>query len=650
MDVFIDFETRGTVDLPTAGISKYASDARTCLLCMAWAIDEAAPSVWYPGESFPWGLAGAIANPEATIHAHNASFERGMWSFHCVGRLGWPELPLRRWECTAARACAAGLPRGLENAAAALGLSLRKDHEGRRVMLKYCKPKPGSSREFYNDPVDLAKIYKYCAGDVILEREIWRNTPPLPARERVIWELDQRINDRGVPIDLDTVVLLIRKYAEYTQELKAELTQLTRGAVTSATQRDNLMSWCNLHGAPLPDLQAATVAEYARKPTVPAATRRALQIRIEQSKSSIAKVDAMYRMAKADGRIRDIALYYGAGTGRWTGKGVQLQNIPRGSLSQHSINLAFDLLEQSRATPGFGLLPTVFGEVSETITQLLRSLIKAEPGKAILAIDFAAIEARVLPWVAGEAELLEQFRQGADVYKALASRIYGVPENKVTDAQRQVGKIAILGLGYGMGASLFAATCEKFGVTLEPEFAEEVVRTYRASYPGITSLWANCQAAAIAATREHSAYRVGKLLYRFSDRWLFCDLPAKRPIAYFKPHLKPIETPWGKRVDALHYLGVNEQTFQIGTTKTYGGKLVENVVQGIARDLLAAAMVRLDRAGFETVFHVHDEVVLEVVPRKGLLEEVTRIVSEVPAWAEGCPISAKGFIAERYRK
>jgi DNA polymerase len=651
-DIFLDFETRSRRDLKACGANVYAADRSTVLLCMAWAIGDDVVDLWVPGEPFPLTLYNALADG-MKLHAHNAAFERTIWDTHCVGRLGWPALPLNRWHCTAAQAAAMGLPRKLDDAAMALGLPTRKDVTGHTLMMKYTKPrKPTMSNpsHWHDDPRELDQIYAYCVQDVVVEREIFRRLPPLCEREQLTYWLDQAINDRGIPIDLDTCLLVVQQLKAYASRLNQELAELTGGKVITATQNAKLVEWLAEQGVNIDNVQAGTVDALLERSDLLGPVRRALEIRRQISRSSTGKYTAMLHRASGDGRARGVHLYYGAGTGRWAGRGIQTQNLPRGifgeKTAEQDAELAIDIVRRC----GIETLGLIFGDVTATLGSLLRPMIRAEDGRLLIGCDFAAIECRVLAWLAGEAELLQDFRAGRDPYKSLASRIYHVPVEDVTKAQRQMGKQAILGLGYQMGAATFMDTCTKYGIEIDEEFAKSVVELYRDTYSHIKSYWSRVESAAVRAVTDGRA-RVDSLVgFEMRGEWLACLLPAGRSIHYYRPTVEQVSTPWGARKGQLSYWHTDSKTTQWMKRTSYGGLLVENIVQAVSRDLLVDAMFRAERAGYPVILHVHDEIVVEVDTGRADVGVIEELMSKPPNWAAGCPIAAEGFAGKRYRK
>jgi DNA polymerase len=643
MHLFIDFETFSEVDLKKTSVWNYAAHESTDILCLAYAIDDDPVDIWIAGTPLP---AWFLDISEYTIHAHNAQFESVIWEVHCVPQKGWPAIDPMQWRCTAARAAAAALPRSLDKCAKALGLKIQKDNDGHRAMLRLCKPNPQTKRRIAYDeePERFERMYDYCKNDVEVERAIYKATPLLSEAEEVVWRYDQRLNRRGIPIDIESVNNAIAIADRYSEERSKRVKEITGGVI--ATQRDKFVEWLNKRGINVDNIRAATVEKLLRDNTISEDVREVLQARQDLSKASIKKYDSMKNWA-SDGRVKFAHMYHGASTGRWAGVGVQFQNVARGAFNGVQTAAAIEAMKSRDPA----LLELVFGDVTTTLSNCLRAMVCAPEGKSLYVIDFAAIEARVLAWLAGDTPLLEAFRQGVDPYVQMAAKLYHVDPADVTKAQRFVGKICILGLGYGMGGETFQKTCATWGAgDLDREFCDRAVDLYRTSHPAIKRYWYAIDDSAKAAVKNPGRlYQCGKKIdFRVVRGWLATTLPNGRKIRYYDPQIRDVEASWGNEIPSVTYMGLNFQ-HQWERQNTYGGKLAENCTQAVARDLLVEAMGRLERAGYQVIFHVHDEMIVEHdsgVP----IETIEGIVEEVPAWARGCPVNAEGFVSQRYRK
>jgi len=661
MAVFIDFETRSRVDLRKHGLERYARDCDTVTLCLAYAIGEEEVQLWAPGDGLPLDLFEATRGNH--VYAHNAGFERAIWLHHCVGRLGWPEIDDEQWRCSAALAAYWGLPRKLEEAAIALGLVNQKQMEGHRMMLKYTKPRTvtaSDSREWHDDPDELRTIHEYCMSDVLASREIVHMLGPLPPTEQKLFALDAEINQTGIPVDVRSISRLIQNNKTYTDRLHTRLSELTGGQVTTAYQLDRMIQWLNQNGVNLGDLKKDTVDRLLQCEDLSQAAWEVLWIRAELSRSSTKKYQAFYDRAYG-GRIHHQHLYFGAGTGRWTGREIQPQNLPRGGLDPEEIDDAL-----AASLHDFELSHVLYGSATEVLSSLVRPMICASPEHQLIACDFASIEARVLAWLAGERGLARDFALKKDIYREFAARIYEVDPKDVTSEQRRMGKQAILGLGYGMGWQTFQRTCAQYQIEVDEDFSNRVVDLYRATYPMIRSFWKALNRAAIECVKTKADQRVegtARVSFSYKFQWLQMCLPSGRAINYFQPTVRKVvkfETP----MTELSYMG-RTLGYQWKRLSTYGGKLCENLVQGVARDVLGAAMLRLkhtmdgdlddpdNESKGKIIMHVHDEAVIETPVVKGLgmtPKQIERLMSIPPDWAKGLPLAAEAFAAPRYRK
>lgn len=646
MIVRLDFETRSTVDLRKTGVYPYAEHPSTDIWCMAYAFDDEDPLIWRPGYPIDERLAEHIRHG-GELHAWNAQFERIMWRI-MVDRYGWPEPKLEQWHCSMALAAAHGLPLQLAAAGKALGIEHEKDREGHDLMMRMCRPRDlreDGSPIWWEVPERVLRLCAYCQQDVRAERDIANMLPTMPERERAIWLFDQRINDRGVRLD-DKFVLAAGQLTEAAMDHYEEQLRALTGGEVSVYKAPSYTKWLVANGMNATGVAKSDVADMLTRPSSEL-VRAVLKIRQESSQSSTSKFDVMQAYRAGDGRMHGMLQYHGAHTGRWAGRGVQPQNFPRGTVADAEWFIplieegdfhAIDLLEPPLAV----------------LSSALRASMVASPGSRFLAADFAAIEARVTAWLAGEGGLVQSYIQGVDVYKQLASRIYGVPSSDVTKRQRFVGKTAILGLGFQMGAKRFRESCAAGGVQLSETESEAVVSGYRDEHPNIKRMWASMEAGMLRAVRDPRIliqHTNGKLGFSYDgERFLRVHLPSGRLLHYSNPLEIDVPTPWGETRRALQVKTVNEVTRQFDAVKLYGGLITENVVQAVARDILADAMLRVEAAGYPVVLTVHDEVVSERPEGEGSLEEFVELMQQVPEWAAGCPINVEGWEGKRYRK
>lgn len=645
MTVSIDFETRSTADLRRTGVYRYAQDANTDVWCMAYAFDDEDPKVWKPGNPLDQSLVEYIEQG-GELRAWNAQFERTIWNDILAKRYGWPATTIDQWVCTAAEARAMALPGALGQAADVLGVHQQKDSQGASLMLRMARPRSFDENKrpiWWDIPERVQRLVDYCKQDVRTEVAVARAIRRLAENERRVFILDQRINDRGVCLD-KKLAKAARSVAEKaTLAANRALYDVTEGKVSKVSNVGKLTAWLADQGVAAESLGKDSLA--ALRTTATGAVADALTLRAEAGKSSVAKIEAMLDAVCDDGRIRGMLLYHGASTGRWAGRLVQPQNFPRGDITDVEDYIPLVLAKD------YDGLDALANPLS-IISSMLRSMLVAAENHNLIAADFAAIEARVLAWLAGEELLLKTFASGGDVYKVMASRIYNVAPGDVSKNQRQVGKMAILGLGYGMGANKFMDSCQKMaGVTLSPVQSKEVVTLYRNTNRKIVGFWDDLNKAALAAVKdEGSIQTVGDIKYTQRGGYLWCVLPSKRPLAYARPRVVERETPWGSTSEAVSFEGMDSFTKKWTRHELYGGLLAENVVQAVARDIMAEAMLRLEDNGYPVIMSVHDELVCEVPEGFGSVAEFEKLMSQCPEWASSCPIDAEGYMSKRYRK
>ena len=657
--VSLDFETRSTVDLRITGVYPYAEHRNTGVWCMAWAIDDGPVHLWRYGNPFPGELREAIA-AGCDMRAWNAQFERVIWNLLCRPRMGWPSLDLEQWHDTAAEAAAMALPRSLAQCAGVLGVTEQKDDDGHSLMMRMARPRKTTKHKivWWDEAERLAQLYEYCKQDVRTERAIAVTLRRLSDKERSIYLLDQQINDRGVLVDVPLVRAsrIIAKMG--LDEANESVRNATGGAVERVTKVADLTKWLrDTEGLNIDNVRKSTVRELLESDGLSSPARQALEARADAGRSSVAKLESMLSVKCKDARLRGMLFYHGAATGRWSGRLVQPQNFPRGEIknAEQYIDqiLAKDYAALDKAHPPLAI-----------ISSLLRGMLLAADGHTLMVGDFAQIEARVLAWLAGQQELVEAFANGEPVYEMMAERVYGLERGAITkdDPRRQLGKATVLGCGYGMGPDKFIkASWDIYGVDVSEappgmeqygkSFSHFVVQTYRNTNSKIRELWYRLGDAALDAVLrpgEIQEVRGCKFVVRGAYLWLM--LPSKRPLAYAAPTIEDRMTPWGEMKPAVKTWGLNSMTRKWEPRFLYGGLLAENVVQALARDIMAEAMLRLDNAGYPTILTVHDEVVTEPPLGYGSLDEFLELMSRAPAWANGCPVASEGWTGRRYRK
>lgn len=639
--ILIDFETRSRTSID-AGAYRYATSCSTEVMCLSYLIDGTVKS-WRPGEESPTDLLEAVASGEE-VFAHNATFERAIWENIMVKNFDWPQVQPEQWHCTLAEGFAMGLPASLESVTKALKLPIQKDVAGHKLMLKMSKPRKATKKDkspWHEKPEDIKRLRQYCDQDVLAELGVHNSIRRLIPREQQVFLFDARVNQRGVKVDVELAESVVAIWGMYTDRLNEELREITFGQIPSADAVKAITEFL-----PKIDANVTSLAKDALQETlqreIPPTARRVLEIRAELAMSSIAKFKKILKCVGSDGRIRGCFQYHGAQqTGRWAGRIVQLQNLPRGVLKPEQID---DLIPVIKRRNLDEVIASSSKPVGKVLSSLVRPTIIADGGKKLIVCDFASVEARGIAWAAGEKWLLKAFAQNKDAYIEMASTIYGVPYDAVTDSQRFYGKQCILGAGYQMGAGRFQELLKGYGVDAELDFCEKVIDAYRKKNSKIRSFWAQTEKAAVNAIQTGNSRRAGPYVFHMRGPWLHARMPCGRDISYFQPRLEPSK--YGKKICFM----APDIRGKMSRESTYGGKLVENLTQAVCRDLLVDAMSRLERAGYSVIAHVHDEVILEVDEDFGSVEEVEQIMREVPRWAEGFPVDAKGFTCKRYRK
>lgn len=702
-----DIETFSECDLKTAGTHRYAEHPSTRIIVWQWAIDDGEPVVEDLSDgSMPSDESmRLLLDPNVTLVFHNSTFDR------TVLRHVWGlDIPVERWQDTMVKALAHGLPGGLDKIGQILGLEAdeAKDKRGRELIQLFCKPRPKGSklrratRETH--PKEWAEFLEYSRQDIVAMRAIDKRLPTWNYRaghpELALWHLDQRINDRGIAVDVELARCAIDAVAVEQKRLKAEVLEATDGLVASASKRDQLLAFiCAEYGVDLPDLRADTVRRRLEDPDLPEGVKLLLALRLESSKTSTAKYKALVNAVSSDGRLRNTLQFAGASrTGRWAHRLFQPGNMPRPDLSlvadhfQVSIKEAEDLLvdylDQGVEALKGGYADVVFDNVIGLTANAVRGCIVAPPGKKLVVADLSNIEGRGLAFLAGERWKLKAFADfdagtGEDLYKVAYGRSFNIDPKEATGQKRQIGKVMELGLGYEGGVAAFLTFAAVYNMDLEelakavygtaseqalsdaqgmwqwavknkrtiglPErvyvACEVLKRAWRDAHPNTTALWAAAaEAVRLAIRNPGETFPIGQhLKVRRDGKWLRIRLPSGRYLCYLNPDVDD--------KGQISYFGVNQYTRQWGRIKTYGGKLVENATQAFARDVLAYNMPAIEQAGYEIVLSVHDELLTETPddPRYSA-DDLGRMMATVPAWAKGIPLAASGFETVRYRK
>ena len=656
----IDLETFSSVPIKKAGAQKYISSPDFEILLFAYSLDGAPVEVidLTTGAHLPPWLVQAITSPEFIKHAYNAPFEWG-----CLSKfLGW--LPPDQWRCTMFQGLYCGYTAGLEATGRALGLpeDKRKLNTGKALIRYFCTPcapskaNGGRTRNLpQHDPAKWELFKEYNRQDVVTEMEIARRlvSYPVPDWVQKQWETDLIINARGVAVDMDMVTGALYLGGTVRQTLISEAMQLS--GLNNPNSVAQLTKWLQEEtGEELGDLRKDTVTRLLKKDSNSPQVTRMLEIRQELGKTSTKKYDAIEAAVCPDGRVRGLLQFYGANrTGRWAGRLVQVQNLPR--TYTEPLALARDLVRQRNLKA----LKAVYGSVPDTLSQLIRTTFVAPEGHVLIDADFSAIEARVISWLAGEQWRLEVFRTHGKIYEASASQMFGVPLERIKKGNpeyslRQKGKVAELALGY-QGSTGALINMGALDMGIPEEDLPDIVGRWREANKRIRDLWYSMDNAAVQVITQGGSVGLNGLIlsheydYNQGTDCLTITLPSGRKLYYTSPGIG--ENEWGK--PSISYMGMDQKTKRWKRIETYGGKLVENCVQAIARDCLADAIERLEAAGLPVVFHVHDEVVIDVAPwtdEDTMLQTVVDIMRRPITWAPDLPLNADGWVGQFFRK
>lgn len=694
MILSLDLETRSPADLKRSGAYRYFEHPWTEILCAAYAIDDGPVHGWTPGQPCPPEIVDLVNSGDGVSGWH-VNFERQGWNRILGPKFGWPVPRLEQYQCTAAQAAAQSLPRNLEKAANVLRLPERKDMDGHKLMLRMAKPKRDGT--WYEG--DLLRLVDYCKGDVAVERGVRRKLRPLLEEEMLLWRFDQLINDRGITLDLDLVDDMLAVVTEYVDGLNAKLAELTGGTVEKATQTQRLKAWLKSQGMDVTSL-AKTVIGSVLDQTMADACREALLTWQEGSVASVRKLQAAKACVGGDGRARGLLLFHGANTGRWSGQLLQPQNMVRGSGLVSDPDFAIEMIKL-RSTSA---LEWCWDHPLTVVSDCLRGILTAGPGKDLMAGDFVNIEARITAWEANNTAKLAQFRRQDEnpgdphyeVYRLAAADIYHKGVEDISKEERQAGKVAELALGFGGGVDALHGMALNYHVDMGaawpalwdaagpqerdhvraryrevvekgndkglPQKAWEacslIVRAWRRANKATVDMWDAFHSAAWHTLDEEGVdFPAGKVSFKREKGFLWLTLPSGRKLAYPTPAVENKEVPWSdKRLplyDREHKDMLTVLAFEQGRALRYAfypGITFQHSVQAVARDLLAYGMQNVERAGYPVIMSIHDEVIAEVVKGVGDLGLFLTHLCVLPAWAEGLPLTADGWRGFRYRK
>ena len=638
-----DIECFSDVDLIKCGVYAYADSPAFEILLFAYSFDGGETQIidLAQGEKLPAEVEEAIFDVSVTKTAYNANFERT-----CLSKYFGRYIPPESWHCSAVQAAMLALPRSLEDVGRVLGLDEQKMKEGKELIRYFCVPcKPtkangGRTRNLPCHAPEKWELFKtYCKRDVDVEKSIRRKLHnfPIPESEMELYRLDQRINDRGVLVDMGLVKQAIaceRLHKEVVTKRAYELTGLENP--NSVAQ---LKGWLGDMGMEAESLSRKAVSEMIAE--TDGEVEELLRLRLLMAKTSVKKYEAMERSVCSDGRVHGMLMFYGANrSGRWSGKNVQIQNLPKNDIPD--LELARDLVKQGR----FEDIELLYDSTPNVLSELIRTAFIPKLGCRFVVADFSAIEARVMGWLSGEEWVLDVFRGDGKLYEMTASRMFGIPMAEIGKGspERAKGKVASLSCQYG-GSTNGLISMGALDMGLTEEELPPLVAAWRKANPHMVQFWWDVDAAAIKAVTEKQKTKVGKIIFEYMSGILFITLPSGRKLSYVKPRMAVNR--FGR--DGLTYEGIAENK-KWSRIETYGPKLVENIVQGTARDLLAEAMLRVEKKGYPIVMHCHDEIIAEVPEGSGSVDEMCEIMAIQPKWAEGLPLRADGYSCSFYQK
>ena len=650
MELSLDFETYSDVDLKVVGTHRYAEHPSTEALMLGWAIDDHPVSLFdiHAGQSIPQPLEAALLAPEVDIWAFNAPFERLILR-HCLGINVDPA----RVHCTMALAYSLGFMGKLDQVLDQFNMGVAKDPRGGRLIHRFCKPQPRRNKvrrwTHENDPAGYYEFCVYCIQDVLVERALRRRCQ-LVHNNLIEWDhytLDQQINDYGLPVDRELVNAALAMAAEERGQLLDQMKTIT--ALDNPNSNPQLSGWLGQCGVTMPDMQATTVAKELEEHDPGTVIHRVLELKQDVSKTSVSKWKTLaVTTADDDPWIRGVFQFVGAGrTGRWAGRKFQPHNLPRPTITAPESAVAALL------AGGLPLLSLLWDSPMAALSSSIRSAIKAPRGYFLVVADLSSIESRLAGWVCNCSGLNTIFAEGRDVYRDLAQDIFGVAYDQVTTEQRTLAKPAALGAQYMLGGKGLVNYAEDMGIELEETEAQMHIWTYRDKYPEVCEFWYALEAAYMRVIQTGQPECIPRLSIWVSrrDEFLEVRLPTGRSIYYYRPIIEPRRMPWGDMRDVITYMGKNQYTQQWERIHVHPGKLLENMIQAIARDVLMTGLLRCQARGLLIIGHVHDEILL-LSPDKtratlGLLIDC---MSDPMPWAPGLNLAATGYQAQRYRK
>ena len=662
----LDYETYSELDITKVGAFKYAMHGSTEVLMASWCFEDGYVQHWDATQApMPDELADALCDPSVIKKAFNATFEY-LITQHVL------KIPvdISEWRCVMAHAWSLSFSGGLAQVMKQIGFpeDRQKLASGRKLINRFSKPAPKNHKadryDRFSHPAEWQEFCDYKRQDTVAEHELdlWLSDYPMPEHEQKLWELDFKINERGVPVDLQLVDDVQALISREKARLKQELVNIT--GLENPLSGPQFIQWLQWQGINTANLRKDTVANLLAKEDLDSVVRHALVLRAQATKTSTAKFSAFKKAVCDDGRVRGMFQYAGAQrTKRWAGRIVQLHNLPQG----RGVNNPAAVADTLDITP-LDTLRDNYTDLMTLFSALVRPVICAPPGRALAVSDLSSIESRVLGYLSGCKRINAIFAGGKDTYKDFAMELYRIRYEDVTKAQRTFAKPPTLGCGYMLGAEGLIKYAESLGVSMTFEQAQHAVNTYRETYPEVVAMWYWLVEAVTHCIQHGSRFQGYGVRIRRDDKFLFIDLPSGRSLSYYQPQIIWAVPPWGKKkVDeaaergefyepelkqTISYMGLNSFTNQWQRITTHGGKLTENIVQAVARDILAEGMVSADKADMDIILHVHDEIGVEynIADGNTVLHELENIMSVTPDWLPAIKLGAEGYTARRYRK
>lgn len=638
----IDIETYSDVSLPDCGVHRYTASDQFEILLFAYSVDDGNTQIVdiASGEKLPADVMKALTDDSVIKTAYNAAFER-----NCINRFFGLSLKPEGWRCTLVQASMLSLPLSLEGVGEALNLDKKKMSEGKDLIRYFCMPcKPtkangGRTRNLPSDAPEKWELFKtYCIRDVDVEKQIRNKLAkfPIPDREQKLYCMDQRINDRGIMVDQELIGHAVACDLLYKETVTKKAYEIS--GLENPNSVSQLKDWLNEKGIEVDSLAKAAVEKLVENTDGDVAEM--MKLRLALSKTSVKKYEAMERSVCPDGRVHGLLQFYGANrTGRWAGRLVQIHNLPQNHMED--LELARSIVKEGR----YDLVEFLYDSIPDVLSELIRTAFVAKPGCRFIVSDFSAIEARVMGYLAGEGWVMEEFRGAGKIYEQTASKMFHIPIEEITKGSpyRVRGKVASLACQYG-GAegALISMGALNF---VEEEELKGLVQSWRTANPHIVNYWYEIDGAVKAAVKERKMTKVGMVTVYYQSGMLKIALPSGRVLSYVRPRMTVNR--FGSESVSYEGVGTNRKWTRI---ESYGAKFCENIVQATARDVLAEAMLRLEKKGFDIVCHIHDEVVLEVPEGTSSVEEVNEIMAVCPDWCEGLPLKAAGFESPFYKK